>query len=174
HEQTNLVGRKPIEVRRAKQPESSLASCSGHSRRLAHGKARSSGRYVVCVLFLLFGSSAAGKTSALNELRDRMPGLAVHDHDEIGVPPAADTAWRQQANGELLATPSAMRLDAISAPCSTATTRSASPVYANDLHRDQRAIQPAGRDLPGSTRRSRRSGRQLRATQTQQRAHLAA
>jgi hypothetical protein len=92
------------------------------------------------VLFLLFGSSAAGKTSALNELRDRMPDLAVHDHDEIGVPPAADTAWRQQANeewvrralehqaagrdlilgaqtpfGELLATPSATHLDSISA-----------------------------------------------------------
>jgi hypothetical protein len=99
-----------------------------------------SGRYVFEVLFLLFGSSAAGKTSALNGLRDRMPDLAVHDHDEIGVPPAADTVWRQQANeewvrraleyqaagtdlilaaqtpfGELLATPSAVHLDAISA-----------------------------------------------------------
>jgi hypothetical protein len=92
------------------------------------------------VLFLLFGSSAAGKTSALDELRDRIPDLAVHDHDEVGVPPHADTAWRQRANeewvcralnlqaagtdmllgaqtplGELLAAPSATRLDAISA-----------------------------------------------------------
>jgi hypothetical protein len=92
------------------------------------------------MLFLLFGSSAAGKTFALNALRDRVEDLAIHDFDEIGVPPGADTAWRQQANekwvrraleyqaaridlllagqtpfGELLAAPSATRLEAISA-----------------------------------------------------------
>jgi hypothetical protein len=89
---------------------------------------------------LLFGSSAAGKTSALNVLRERSLDLAIHDFDEIGVPPAADTAWRHRANeewvrkaldyqgqgtdlllaaqtpfGELLATPSAARLDGIAA-----------------------------------------------------------
>jgi hypothetical protein len=92
------------------------------------------------VLFLLFGASAAGKTFALNSLRDRVPDLAIHDFDEIGVPPGADTVWRHRANeewvrraldyqvagtdlllagqtpfGELLATPSAPLLDAISA-----------------------------------------------------------
>jgi hypothetical protein len=92
------------------------------------------------VLFLLFGSSAAGKTCALDALRGRVANLAVHDFDEIGVPPNADTAWRHRADerwvhrvldyqaegtdvllagqtplGELLAAPSASRLDAISA-----------------------------------------------------------
>ena len=92
------------------------------------------------MLFLLFGASAAGKTFALNSLRDRVPDLAIHDFDEIGVPPGADTVWRHRANeewirraldyqaagtdlllagqtpfGELLATPSAPLLDAISA-----------------------------------------------------------
>jgi hypothetical protein len=92
------------------------------------------------VFFLLFGSSAAGKTFVLDALRGRVAHLAVHDFDEIGVPPGADTAWRHRANeqwvrralvyqeegtdlllagqtpfGELLATPSAPRLEAISA-----------------------------------------------------------
>ena len=92
------------------------------------------------MLFLLFGSSAAGKTFALAALHGRVPDLAVHDFDEIGVPPGADTAWRHRAIeqwvcraldyqargtdlllagqtpfGELLAAPSASRLDAISA-----------------------------------------------------------
>jgi hypothetical protein len=93
------------------------------------------------VLFLLFGSSAAGKTFVLENLRGRrIAHLAIHDFDEIGVPPGADTAWRHRANeqwvhraleyqeegtdlllagqtpfGELLAAPSAPRLDAISA-----------------------------------------------------------
>ena len=92
------------------------------------------------MLFLLFGSSAAGKTVALDVLRGRVTNLAVHDFDEIGVPPGADTAWRHRANeesigralehqargtdlllagrtpfGELLAAPSAKRLEAISA-----------------------------------------------------------
>ena len=92
------------------------------------------------MLFLLFGSSAAGKTFALNALQGRVPELAIHDFDEVGVPPGADTAWRHRANeewvrraldyqtegtdlllagqtpfGELLATPSAPLLEAISA-----------------------------------------------------------
>jgi hypothetical protein len=91
-------------------------------------------------LFLLFGSSAAGKTSALGGLRGRFTHLAVHDFDEVGVPPGADTAWRHRADekwvqraleyqaagtdlllagqtpfGELLAAPSTPRVEAISA-----------------------------------------------------------
>lgn len=92
------------------------------------------------MLFLVFGSSAAGKTLVLNELRGRVDDLAIHDFDEIGVPPRADTAWRHHADeqwlaralecqsegtdlllagqtplGELLSAPSAPRLEAVSA-----------------------------------------------------------
>jgi hypothetical protein len=92
------------------------------------------------VLFLLFGASAAGKTFALHALRGRVSDLAIHDFDEIGVPPGADAVWRHRANerwvrralgyqaegtdlllagqtpfGELLATPSASLLEATSA-----------------------------------------------------------
>jgi hypothetical protein len=92
------------------------------------------------VLFLLFGSSAAGKTFVLGVLGERVPDLALHDFDEIGVPPGADAAWRHRTNeewvrralvyqaegtdlllagqtpfGELLATPSAPLLEAITA-----------------------------------------------------------
>jgi hypothetical protein len=91
-------------------------------------------------LFLLFGSSASGKTSVLSAVRGRFPDLAVHDFDEIGVPSSADTPWRHHANeawvqralryqdrgtdlllggqtpfGELLATPSATLLDGLPA-----------------------------------------------------------
>jgi hypothetical protein len=93
------------------------------------------------VLFLVFGSSASGKSVAISELRDRcLPGLVIYDFDEVGVPADAGRVWRQQANetwlrraldhqaegvdvllaaqtpfGELLATPSATNLDGISA-----------------------------------------------------------
>ena len=92
------------------------------------------------MFFLVFGASAAGKTFALGELSERVTDLAMHDFDEIGVPPEADTAWRHRADekwvrrgldyqaegtdllltgqtplGELLAAPSAPKLNAISA-----------------------------------------------------------
>lgn len=92
------------------------------------------------MFFLLFGSSCSGKTLALAALRARVDRLAIHDFDEIGVPAGADLAWRHRANeqwvqqalecqaggtdfllagqtplGELLAAPSASRLEAISA-----------------------------------------------------------
>lgn len=92
------------------------------------------------MFFLLFGSSCSGKTLALEALRGRVERLAIHDFDEIGVPPGADLAWRHRANedwvrraleheaagvdlllagqtplGELLAAPSAPRLEVISA-----------------------------------------------------------
>ena len=54
------------------------------------------------MLFLLFGASCSGKTTILDELRRRDTGLAIHDHDEIGVPPAPDTAWRQRTIEEWL------------------------------------------------------------------------
>jgi hypothetical protein len=92
------------------------------------------------VLFLLFGSSAAGKTFVLEQLQGRVAALAIHDFDEIRVPRGADTTWRHRADeewvrralvyqaegtdlllagqtplGELLAAPSGPRLEAISA-----------------------------------------------------------
>jgi hypothetical protein len=92
------------------------------------------------MLFLLFGSSAAGKTVALDAIHGRVESLAIHDFDEVGVPAGADTAWRHRADeewvrraldyqaegidlllagqtplGEMLAAPSAARLEAISA-----------------------------------------------------------
>jgi hypothetical protein len=92
------------------------------------------------VFFLVFGASAAGKTFALGELCERVTDLALHDFDEIGVPPEVDIAWRHRADeewvrraldyqaegtdllltgqtplGELLAAPSAPKLNAISA-----------------------------------------------------------
>ena len=54
------------------------------------------------MLFLLFGASCSGKTTILKELRGRATGLAIHDHDEIGVPFAPDTAWRQRTIEEWL------------------------------------------------------------------------
>jgi len=88
------------------------------------------------MLLLLVGASGSGKTAVIGQpqLRSR-PNLAVHDFDEIGVPDGAMPSWRQSANeawlqrilrsdedvllsgqtplGELLATPSAVQLDAI-------------------------------------------------------------
>jgi hypothetical protein len=103
-------------------------------------------------LFLVFGSSAAGKTTALEGLRVRMPDLAVHDFDELEPPPRATQGWRHTANeewlqraiayqevgrdivlcgqtpfGELLATPSATKINGISAcliDCDDATRAS--------------------------------------------------
>jgi hypothetical protein len=50
------------------------------------------------VLFLVFGSSASGKTSALEELRRRPPErLAIYDFDEVGIPPRATKRFRHEA-----------------------------------------------------------------------------
>jgi hypothetical protein len=50
------------------------------------------------MLFLIFGSSAAGKTAALTARRSRVDQLAIHDFDEIRVPGGADRARRHQAD----------------------------------------------------------------------------
>ena len=92
------------------------------------------------MLFWVFGSSAAGKTTLVASLRGRVPGLEVHDFNEVGVPANATVEWRQRENerwigraraleaeggdvlvagqtpiGELLAAPSAPSLSAIAA-----------------------------------------------------------
>jgi hypothetical protein len=50
------------------------------------------------VLFLVFGASAAGKTSVVSRLRGTVIGLDVHDFDEVGVPPQPTIEWRYEAN----------------------------------------------------------------------------
>ena len=89
------------------------------------------------VLFKLTGSSCSGKTTAARSC-SAIDRLVVHDFDEIGVPEAADAAWRhrsldawlqralqyqaqgldllltgQSPLGEILASPCAPQLDAI-------------------------------------------------------------
>ncbi|MCK6066110.1 MULTISPECIES: hypothetical protein [Microbacterium] len=92
------------------------------------------------MLLLVTGASAAGKSTTLAALADAARGLPLEcaEFDSVGVPPDADTAWRHAAveqwvqravslqtsgvhlvlfgqvpMGELLAAPSADRLDAI-------------------------------------------------------------
>jgi hypothetical protein len=52
------------------------------------------------VLFVLTGSSAAGKTTVLSKLAVRDGDLEVHDFDELGVPRGASPRWRQEATEE--------------------------------------------------------------------------
>ena len=93
----------------------------------------------VLMLLLLAGSAASGKSTVLPHLHS-MPSVVTHDFDEGGVPPGADTAWRQQRLeqwvqyavqrqqhgidvvlagqsplGELIACPSAPQLDSMAA-----------------------------------------------------------
>jgi molybdopterin-guanine dinucleotide biosynthesis protein len=90
------------------------------------------------MLLILTGSSGSGKTTLARALGDRLSGVAIHDHDEIGVPEDADTRWRNRTTeqwirraleyqnrgvdvvltgqsplGEILASPSAPQLDGI-------------------------------------------------------------
>ncbi|HST15297.1 MAG TPA: hypothetical protein VLJ44_10665 [Gaiellaceae bacterium] len=92
------------------------------------------------MVFLLFGSSASGKTTLVHDVVPLVDRLQGHDFDEIAPPPGADTAWRhrtyrgwvdralelqeqhidlllcgQTPFGELLAAPRAHELEAISA-----------------------------------------------------------
>jgi hypothetical protein len=90
------------------------------------------------VLFLLFGSSGAGKTTIRRTLT--VSGAALHDFDEVGVPADAGASWRRRVAedwlgravayqrqgldlllsaqlplGEALAVPSAVELSGIAA-----------------------------------------------------------
>ena len=90
------------------------------------------------VLFKLTGSSCAGKSTLARVMADRLPGVAVHDFDEDGVPANPELEWRNRTTeswvrralayqehgldllltgqsplGEILAAPSAPELDGI-------------------------------------------------------------
>jgi hypothetical protein len=87
------------------------------------------------VILLVVGATAAGKTAALGFVAGRLPHVEIRDFDEVGVPEDPDDLWRSRANeqwvqhaiasdrplllagqtplGELLASPSADRLDGI-------------------------------------------------------------
>jgi hypothetical protein len=90
------------------------------------------------VFFLLFGSSAAGKTYALDRIRGRVDRLAVFDFNDLGAPVRPGRDWRhrtleawvrravelqeqgmdalvagQAPFGELLAAPSTPQLEAV-------------------------------------------------------------
>lgn len=92
------------------------------------------------MLFLITGASGSGKTACIPHLRPLVPGVAVHDFDDMGVPADADAVWRQRTTeawvrravehqreghdmaltgnvilGEVVACPSAPELDGIAA-----------------------------------------------------------
>jgi hypothetical protein len=52
------------------------------------------------MLFVLTGSSAAGKSAVLPGLAARVENLEPHDFDELGVPRGASRRWRQEATEE--------------------------------------------------------------------------
>jgi len=52
------------------------------------------------MLFVLTGSSAAGKSAVLPALAARVESVETHDFDELGVPRGASRQWRQEATEE--------------------------------------------------------------------------
>jgi hypothetical protein len=48
------------------------------------------------MLFLITGASGSGKSACIPHLAPRVPGVALHDFDDVGVPPNADKAWRHR------------------------------------------------------------------------------
>lgn len=48
------------------------------------------------MLIVVSGASGAGKSAILPHLRARLSGMSWHEFDSVGVPPDADTAWRQR------------------------------------------------------------------------------
>ena len=48
------------------------------------------------MIFFVTGASGAGKSACLPGLASRLPNVALHDFDEVGVPAGADKVWRQR------------------------------------------------------------------------------
>ena len=112
------------------------------------------------MLFVLTGSSAAGKSAVLPRLAARVGNLEAHDFDELGVPRGASRRWRQEATeewarrtvasqangrdsliagqtpiGEWLAVPSATALDGIAVCLRESATEFARSVCADGRRR---------------------------------------
>lgn len=49
------------------------------------------------MIFFVTGASGAGKTACMPGLARLLPEVAVHDFDELGVPPDVDNVWRQRS-----------------------------------------------------------------------------
>jgi uridine phosphorylase len=49
------------------------------------------------MIFFVTGASGSGKTACMPELARRLPEVALHDFDELGVPPGATKVWRQES-----------------------------------------------------------------------------
>lgn len=48
-------------------------------------------------LYFIGGASGSGKTSVIPYLKEILKEFAIHDFDDIGVPPNADKKWRQES-----------------------------------------------------------------------------
>ena len=120
------------------------------------------------MLFVLTGSSAAGKSAVLPALAAGVESLETHDFDELGVPRGASRRWRQEASeewiqrvvashangcdtliagqtpmGEWLAVPSAIELDGLAVCLLDVSDR----VRAQRLGRRSAAIAPGRPEL---------------------------
>ncbi len=49
------------------------------------------------MIFFVTGASGSGKTACMPHLAPLLHGMALHDFDEVGVPPDAGKVWRQQS-----------------------------------------------------------------------------
>jgi len=120
------------------------------------------------MLFVLTGSSAAGKSAVLPALAARVESVETHDFDELGVPRGASRQWRQEATeewtkrvvashadgrdtliagqtpiGEWLAVPSATELDGVAVCLLDVSDR----IRAERLSRRSAGIAPGSTEL---------------------------
>jgi gluconate kinase len=54
------------------------------------------------MIFFVTGASGSGKSACLPRLSELLPGVALHDFDELGVPADADKIWRQRTTEDWL------------------------------------------------------------------------
>ena len=48
------------------------------------------------MIFFVTGASGSGKSACMPLVAEALPGVELHDFDDVGVPTDADTAWRQR------------------------------------------------------------------------------
>ena len=96
--------------------------------------------WFAAMVFFLTGAGGSGKTACMPHLRRLLPQVILYDFDAVGVPRSAGTVWRQETTeywlqqalvhqveardtmicggavlGEVLACPSALKINGISA-----------------------------------------------------------